>query len=217
MIELRKAIEVFQKNIGRTDALIEAMDKIKAYDCLYQMRESKDNPKMAKMIEKSQDQQLARIEQSCAEHAIISLATAFETYCKELVHELLVEHYDRFISRINNSNQVDDSIESKENVSFDIIEKTLNLNNRFDYINFFNNLSVPFLSSKDTDLIEYIYAKRNHYVHNVNRSDKRTKVKLKKIKLPVEEEIIRTEAKRLCAKLKRMILSVNKKIIIFLK
>ncbi|MCK4794001.1 MAG: hypothetical protein KAV87_60300 [Desulfobacteraceae bacterium] len=216
MIETTKAIEVFQKNIGRTHALIEAMDKIKAYNHLYQMRESKDNPKQAKTIEKIQDQQLSWIEQSCAEHAIISLATAFETYYKDLVQELLAEHSDRFMARINNSNQVHDLIKSKKKVSFDLIEKKLKLNNRFDYLDFLRSLSIPFLSSKDAELIEYIYAKRNHYVHNANRSDKRTKVKLQKIKPPVEEEVIQTEAKRLCTKLEHIVFSVHKKIIIFL-
>ncbi len=132
MIETTKAIKVFQKNIARTHALIEAMDKIKAYNYLYQMREWKDSPKQAKVLEEIQGKQLAWIEQSCAEHAIISLTTAFETYCKEFIQELLAGHSDRFMDRINNSNQIRDLIESKKKISFDVIKKKLKLNNRFE-------------------------------------------------------------------------------------
>ena len=180
------------------------------------MRESKDNPKQSKVIEEIQDQELVWIEQSCAEHAIISLATAFETYLKDLIQELLAEHSDRFMARINNYNQIHNLIESEEIVPFDTILKKLKLNRWFDYCNFLKSLSIPFLSSKDLEFIEYIYVKRNHYVHNANRPDKIAKVKLQKIPNPVEGKIIRTEAKRLRTKLERMVFSIHKKIIIFL-
>ncbi|MCK4886567.1 MAG: hypothetical protein KAS96_04205 [Planctomycetes bacterium] len=216
MIKTVSAIKIFQKNIGRTRALIEAMDKIKAYDRLYQIREAKDNPRLAKEVVKIQNRQLVWIEQSCAEHAIISLATAFETYYKYLLQELLADHSHKFIAHISNSNRIHKLLEIEENVTFDAIEKKLKLNNRFDYIKLFNNFSIPFLSSEDADLVEYIFTKRNHYVHNANRPDNMITAKLKNIKAPVEEAVIRTEAKKLCTKLVRVVDSIDDKIIAFL-
>lgn len=92
MIETTNAIEVFQIDISRTNALIEAMDKIKAYNRLYQMRKSVTDPVYGNLVAEIQNQQLAWIELACAEHAIISLATTFETYCKELIQQLLADY-----------------------------------------------------------------------------------------------------------------------------
>ena len=216
MIEKVNAIEIFRRNIGRTGALIEVMDKIKAYNRLYQMRESRENPKMAKIIKGVQGKQLAWIEQSCAEHAIISLATAFETYYKDLFQQLLADHSHIFVDHISNSSQIHKLIGSEKKVTFDTVEKKLKLNNRFDYIKLFKKLSIPFLSSKDADLVEYIFAKRKYYVHNANRPDEMITAKLKKIKAPVKEAVIKTEVKKLCTKLVRVVDSIDDKITTFL-
>jgi hypothetical protein len=158
MIETTNAIAVFQNNIGRTNALIEAMDKIKAYNRLYQMRESITDRQYVKSVAEMQDRQLAWIELSCAEHSIISLATAFETYCKELVQELLANYPDFFLAHNTNStNQVRGLIESEEKVSLEKIEAALRLRKRFDYYRFFEEYSIPFLSAKEAELIEYIF------------------------------------------------------------
>ena len=213
MIEITNAIEVFQQNIGRTKALIEAMDKIKAYNCLYQMREAVTDPQIAKLVTEIQDRQLAWIELSCAEHAIISLATAFETYCKELVQELLASYPDYFLRyKTNDTNQVRKLIESKEKISLEKIEATLKFKNRFDYYRFFESYSIPFLSEKEAELIEYIFIKRNYFVHNAGKPNGKTEVKLQQIPHPVKEEMIRTEAKKLRTKLERVIISLHKRV-----
>jgi hypothetical protein len=212
MIKTTKAIETFKKNISRTDALIEAMQKIKAYNRLYQMNCANNYPEQAKEIKTIQDKQLVWIEQSCAEHAIISLATAFETYYKDLFQELLSKHYFWVTSKSSKISNIRDLIESKEIIGFEEIEKKLKIYNRFDYINIFNELSIPFLSPKDKVLIEYIYAKRNYYVHNANRSDKKTKL----LKTPlIDQKAIQTEAKRLTTKFKRLIFSLHKRMFNF--
>jgi len=72
MIIAINALEVVKKNIGRTDALVEAMDKIRAYNRLYQMREVANCPIGMASVTQIQDRQLAWIESSCAEHAIIN-------------------------------------------------------------------------------------------------------------------------------------------------
>ena len=80
MVEKTDAIPLLGKNLNRTDMLIEAMTKIKAYNRLYQMEHARDRDYL--VVKGVQDKQLEKIEQSCAEHAIVSLATAFETYYK---------------------------------------------------------------------------------------------------------------------------------------
>ena len=99
MIEKANAIEVFKKNILRTESLIVAMEKLKAYNRLYQMNIEKSYPYNAKIDKQIQDKELSNIEKSCGEHAIISLVTAFETYYKELLQQLLSE-YSTFLMSI---------------------------------------------------------------------------------------------------------------------
>ena len=216
MIETTNAIQIFQINIGRTKALIEAMDKIKAYNRKYQMSESATSLGLehAKSVAQIQNGELNRIELSCAEHAIISLATAFETYYKELVQELLADYPDFFLSQDTNGvGRVRELIASKEKYSWEEIGSKLKLKYRHSYYDFFKDYSVPFLSEKEVELIEYIFVKRNDFVHNAGKSDKKTKVELQKIHSPVNEEMIRTEAKRLCTKLERTVISLHKRVL----
>lgn len=79
LIEKTDAIASLKRNLHRTEMLIEAMAKIKAYNRLYQMEDIHDR-EYYEMVKAVQDQQLEHIERSCGQHAIISLATAFETY-----------------------------------------------------------------------------------------------------------------------------------------
>lgn len=216
MIETTNAIQIFQINIGRTNALIEAMDKIKAYNRIYQMSESvtRLGLEYAKSVAQIQNRQLNWIELSCAEHAIISLATAFETYYKELVQELLANYPDFFLSQDTNSvGRVRELIASKEKYSREEISLKLKLKYRHNYYDFLKDYSVPFLTEKEDQLIEYIFVKRNDFVHNAGKSDKKTKLELKKIHPPVNEEMIRTEAKRLRTKLERTVISLNKRVV----
>jgi hypothetical protein len=214
MIDKTDAIRVFQQNMGRTEALIEAMDRIKAYNRLYQMRESIKDPQYAKSVAEIQDRQLAWIESSCAEHAIVSLATAFETYCEALVQELLASYPDFFSEHSTDStSRVRELIESEEKVSWAKIEETLKLRNRYDYYRFFDDYSIPFLSQKERELVEYIVTRRNNFVHDAGKLDEKTARKLQQIPRPIREEPLRTEAKRLCTKFGRTMVSVHGRVL----
>lgn len=216
MIETTNAIEVFNRNIGRTDALIEAMDKIKAYNRLYQMSESIHNSEHAEVIVGLQNEQLSWIEQSCAEHAIISLATAFETYYKELVQELLADYPNFFLSREASSiYQLRELIESAEKLYFEKIGKRLNIRNRFDIYHFMEYFQIPFLSVQESDFIEYVYAKRNNFVHSDGTLDRKTITKFEKIAPHVNEILIRTESKILRTKLTQIIRSLHRRVLQF--
>ena len=85
MIKENDAFEVFEINMERTDMLIQAVDKIGGYNFLYQEKADEVSPDYRSIVKSSQDKELLKISNSCFEHAIISIATAFETYLKELV------------------------------------------------------------------------------------------------------------------------------------
>lgn len=213
MIQQTDAIEVFNNNIDRTNSLITAVEKISAYNRLYQMRESQANPQYAEMVTRIQNEQLNRIEKSCSEHAIISLATAFETYYKELLQQLLFLYPAFFLSHNTKcANSIKDLIEQKELFSYGHIEAALKLRNRFEYYKFFEAYSIPFLESKEAEFIEYIYIKRNNYVHNAGKTDEKTQVRLESIQAPVDASSVVTESKRLRTKFTKLIILIDRRI-----
>jgi hypothetical protein len=213
MIKPTIAIKVFYENVGRTEALITAMNKIKAYNSLYQMEQSRINPEFGKVAKEVQDRELTWIEASCAEHVIISLATAFETYYRELVQELLANCSEYILSyKRKNTQRIRELIESKDKVDWQRIEEVCNLRNRFDYYKFFKDYSIPFLTAEEKYLVEYIITKRNGLVHS-GKLDEKTITKLKKIPPQVKEEAKRTEALRLRTKLSRMVVRLHKRVL----
>ena len=142
------------------------MDKIRAYNRLYQMREVANCPIGMASVTQIQDRQLAWIESSCAEHAIISLATAFETYYKAVVQELLFCFPEYFLKQKTNFSEcLHALIESNEENSFEQIEEALNLRSRHSYYRFFKAHSIRFLSESEHEFIESVYLKRNSLVH----------------------------------------------------
>ncbi len=66
MIQKANAIETFQKNIERTDMLITAMEKIGAYNRIYQDKAYEINSEYGRIVTESQNKELIIIEQSCA-------------------------------------------------------------------------------------------------------------------------------------------------------
>ena len=218
MIEETNALEVFHKSAERTNSLISAMNKIKVYNNLYQMRLSKENLQDAKIVSKVQGEELTKIEQSCGEHAIISLATAFETFWKEFLQQLLFEYPDFFLAqRTTYSVQVGKLIRDKTLFSYEQIEERLKLRNRHDYYKLFNEYSIPLLHPKESEFIEYIYAKRNNFVHNAGKTDQKVKAKIMNISAPVGNTVISTESKKLFTKFKKLVKSVNKSAIEYIK
>ncbi len=205
---------LLRKNLNRTKMSIEAMEKIKAYNRLYRMGLHGLELKYHKMVKVVQDQQLEQIEQSCGEHAIISLATAFETYYKELLQQLLSGYPDYFLSRETvYSHVVNRLIEGNEPVTYEGIERALKLTNRFDYYTFFKTYSITFLSADEEEFIEYIVLQRNNYVHNAGRPDTKTRKKLSAIQPPFDGYVISTEAKRLRTKFRRTLFKSYDRII----
>lgn len=205
MVEKTDAIALLGRNLNRTEMLIEAMTKIKAYNRLYQM-EHAHNREYLEVVKSVQDKQLEEIEQSCAEHAIVSLATAFETYYKELLQQLLSEYPDYFLSRDTKySDRVKRLIKDSQPVTYEEIGQALNLGSRFDYYGFFKAYAIPFLSSDKEDFIEYVYLRRNSYVHNAGRPGERTRKKFAANSPPFNEYALSTEAKRLRTRFRRIL------------
>lgn len=212
MIEKTDAWELFTYNLNRTNMLLEAIDKIRAYNRLYQMEQT--DREYLKMVEKIQAEQFVQIQQSCGEHAIISLATSFETYYKELLQQLLIQFPDHFTARLTKySTKLTELVNSEHPVNYELIEAKLKLCNRFDYYDIFKAYNIKFLSPDEDNFIEYIYLKRNNYVHNAGRLDTKTKGKLEVTSPPYNGYAISTEAKRLRTKLKRVIYKLHNRII----
>lgn len=196
---------LLKSNLHRTEMLIEAMENIKARDRLYQMEHEHDQ-EYSKMVKAVQDKRLEGIEKSCGEHAIISLATAFETYYKKLLQQLLSEHPNYFLSRRTKySDRVNQLIEDGQLVTHEEINQALELGSRFDYYVFFKAYSIPFLSSDEESFIEYVYLRRNSYVHSAGRLDARTREKLAATSPPFNECALSTEAKRLRTRFRRIL------------
>ena len=88
MIEKTNALNLFEKNLQRTEMLIRAIEKISAYNRIYQAQQTELQHN--KVVKSVQDKELVQIEKSCAEHALISLVTAFETYYNKPIGSHLV-------------------------------------------------------------------------------------------------------------------------------
>lgn len=194
--------------------LIEAMEKIKAYNRIYQMNAYEKNIEFGKIVENVQNEQLARIETSCAEHAIISLSTLFETYYKELIQEVLCKYPNYFQSiQTTYSAKLDELINDENLNDYEIISQRLNLSNRFSYRKFFESYEINLLTEEEANLIEYIYALRNCFVHNAGKINSKTQSKLDKISSPIEESYLSTNSKKLRTKMKRLIPKIHKRVI----
>jgi hypothetical protein len=214
MIIKANSFKVFLENIQRTDMLIEAVDKIKAYNRLYQDRAYVEEYKYGKMVEEIQNAQLVKIGNSCSEHAIISLATTFETFCKELIQQLLSEFPDFFQKRNTKySKTIEKLTDDKTEYDYEVITKKLNLYSRFDFNTFYKTYGLVFLTVEESNLVEYIYLKRNSFVHNGNRMDSKTKLSLKNSGHPVKEVLIATESKKLRTKIKVLIPKIQNRLI----
>lgn len=216
MIAETNAIKLLEKNLQRTEMLIAAMEKIKALNQIYQMNQT--DLECYRIVKTIQGKELVGIEQSCGEHAIISLVTAFETYYKELTQQLLARYPNYFISRLTTySDKVIGLIQCDEVLIYEDIERRLQLKDRFGYYAFFIAYSIPFLSLKEEKLVEYLYLRRNNYVHNAGRPDKKLGEKLTKTPSPFMEAATSTEAKRLRTELKKTLGKSYDKVIAVVK
>jgi hypothetical protein len=173
--------------------------KSKIDNGIYQANQT--NLKDYKIAKTGQDRELIQIEQSCAEHAIISLVTAFETYYKELIQQLFADYPDYFTSKNTiYSSKIKELLQSDQLFNYEDIDRKLDLRNRLDYYNFLEAYSILFFSDEEKEMIEYLYLRRNNFVHNAGRPDTKLQTKLAKTPSPVNESVISTEAKRLRTK-----------------
>jgi len=209
MIIKNNTIGNFHLNKERTEMLITAMSKIKAYNWLYQQKAYDIHPKHHDVVKEVQDKELSKIEISCSEHAIISLCTNFEVFYKDLLQELL-HKYPLFFKKKKTKYQdrIINIISSKQRYNYEKISKELNLNNRFDFIEFLKAYNVNFLRKEEIKIIEHIYIMRNSYVHNAGRLDLKTKDRLKRFPSPTNESYLTTETKRLRTKFNRLITKI---------
>lgn len=235
MIAKTDAISVLKKNLERTESLISAMDKIDAYNRIYRdnlhhsySNQRLDNPgkseeeqskrlqavqSFVSAVKDSQDRELEGIKRSCGEHAIISLATAFETYYKELVQELLWLAPEFFTSQNTSYTEcIRTIIEETESRDYEEIGENLKLHSRKQYYKFFDCHSIPFLSTEERDFIEQIYSKRNNFVHNAGKEDTKLQKAREKTSTTQNDPYIDKEAKKLRTKFKRMMFNADKKL-----
>jgi len=235
MIAQTDARAVLEKNIARTESLISAMEKIYGYNRIYQdslgqslstqiavnpgkseeekLNQIKAAQKLSAAVKDVQERDLEGIKRSCGEHAIISLATAFETYYKELLQELLRLSPDFFMTKSTPYTEIiRNLVEEPIARDYEEIGKTLKLRNRWDYYKFFDMHSIPFLSADERNFIEQIYAKRNNFVHNAGKEDSKSRDNIAKTGAIQNDQYISTEAKRLRTKFKRIMFKIDEKL-----
>lgn len=212
MIKKTSAIVLLSKNLDRTEMLIMAMEKIKAYNQIHQNKQT--NIPDYKAIKSIQDQELAKIEKSCGEHAIISMVTAFETFYKELVQELLAEYSSYFTPILTPySSKINELTSESHFLTYEDIQRRLGLRDRKDYYGFLTSYSITLLSHEEQEFIEYLYLCRNNYVHNAGRPDEKLKTRLPKNPSPFPDVVVSTEAKKLRTKLRKILLGSYKQVI----
>jgi len=204
ILEINSLI-TFSENLERTNMLITAAEKIKAYNRIYQFKTYEKNLELGKVVEEVQNKEFIKIEISCSEHAIISLTTIFETFCNELVQELLYR-FPRYFTSINTkySEFIIKLINDSAKYNYESIIELLDLGNRFKLYKFFKLNNLTFLLDNELELIEYIYIWRNCFVHNGSKVDKHTFSKLQHINKPLNEAYLSIESKRLRTKMKLM-------------
>jgi hypothetical protein len=213
MIEKTDSLALLIKNLQRIEILFVAESRIKAFNEQYQMQHIGD-PAYLKDIKQAQEPQLLEIQQSIAEHVIISLATVFETYYKELLQQLLADYEEYFLSRSTSySSKLNDLLIRVDLATYEQIEKQLSLRSRQDYYTFFKEYGITFLTPDEEEFIEYIYVWRNHYVHNAGRIDAKTEARLSTITRPFDLKSTAAEARSLRSKLKRVLTKLHPKIL----
>jgi len=109
--------------------------------------------------------------------------------------------------------KVNDLLSDAKSFTYEEIEKRLGLQGRKSYYRLFQSYNIPFITdSTENELIEYIYAWRNHFVHNANRPDTKRDRQLSTIKPPLQEASLVTEAKRLRTSSTKLITKIDVRI-----
>lgn len=210
MIKETDALKVFEINMERTNMLIQAVDKIDGYNHLYQDKAYDESYDYGNIVKSIQYEELEKISISCHEHAIISLATVFESYLNELVQELLYRNGDYFL-RQNSALQenLEKLITDTEIYDFEIILNTLRLKNRIHILNFLKDHNIILLNADQLNLIKSIYIRRNNFVHNGSSLSFKAKKQIEALNKVDEKKYIELSIKRIRTKFKNMMVKVH--------
>ena len=205
MIKENCAFKAFEINLERTNMLIQAVDKIGGYNYQYQDKAYDINPEYGNIVKSVQDIELEKISISCFEHAIISLATTFETYLKELIQELLFKYSDYFLKHDTKwKEKIKEIINDSEGYDFEFILDKLNLKNRFQIIDFLSKHNVFLLSTDLEKLIKSIYIKRNNFVHSGSKLSEKAKSQIKDLISVDKKTFFDLSIKQIRTKFKRL-------------
>lgn len=204
--------EVFSHNLERTNMLIQAMEKIKGYNYIYQQNPTY-TPEFRSIVEKSQSDELEKFEKSCSEHAIISLCTLFETYYKSILQELLFKNPQHFLSKETKYlADITELINATEVYDYHVIVEKLKLSKRFYVYKFFEEYSIPFLASNEHDIVEYLFLLRNVFVHNAGNFSDKVKERMQTMNVPYKDDYLTTQSKRYRTLIKKLIIKIDKTI-----
>ncbi len=215
MIKENNTMIVFNANMHRTNMLITAIEKIKAYNWLYQQKAYENDIEYGKLVKSIQNQELEEIEKSCTEHAKISLSTTFEVFLKDLIQELLFNKPEYFLkTRTSYYHKLKTLIEDSLTYEYDSILKNLNLNNRYDFINFLGQYGIILLDQNQKNLVDIIYIYRNNYVHSGSKLDSKTKKLINDINKSENNNYSEYSIKKLRNAFSRLIQNIHKKALI---
>jgi len=205
MILKTDTILAFAANVERTNILITSMEKIKGYNRIYQERSYEQNYKMGQVITEVQNRELVKIEAACAEHAIISMATVYETFLKDLLQEVLYEYGGYFcLKETNYSETITKLVKGPKKNDYQSIGKALGINSRYGYIQFFKAYSIPIETPEEKALYDLIFVYRNSFIHHGSKMSANTLKKLEAQDI-VKEQTLTTRSKRLRTKVERAI------------
>lgn len=214
MIKKTSAYQVFELNMERTNMLIQAVEKIHAYNYLYQEKAYDTSPEYRNIVKISQDSELEKISTSCHEHALISIATTLETFLNELVQELLYKFKDYFLNQKTIwKDKINEILNDSEDYDLEQILVRLNLNNRFQVLAFFKIHNIIIFTSVQEIFIKTIYIKRNNFVHNGSKLSKKASAQIKELNIIAKNEYSDLSIKTTRTKFKRMMINCYKNII----
>ncbi|WP_291125696.1 hypothetical protein [Flavobacterium sp. UBA6031] len=210
MIKRNDALNVFEMNLERTNMLIQAAEKIGGYNYLYQDKAFDVDIAYGKIVRTIQNEELEKISISCFEHAIISIATAFETYLKELIQELLFKNGDYFLKQDTIWKEtIKALIKESEIYDCEVILNRLELYNRFKIISFLSKHNISLLTQDQDNFIKAIYIKRNNFVHNGSVLSEKTKLQIIELKKTDTNQYINQSIKHTRTKFRKMILKIH--------
>lgn len=215
MIGKNDAFNVFEINLERTNMLIQAIEKINCYNSSYQDKAYDVSLDYGRVVKTIQDNELVKISTSCIEHAIISIATAFETYLKELIQELLFKNGDHFLKQNTIWKEtITALINDAEIYDSELILNRLELNSRIKIVLFLSKHNITLLTQEQENFIKSIYIKRNNFVHNGSVLSEKAKIQIAELKKIASSQYFNQSIKQTRTKFRKMIVKIHENAIL---